>query len=279
MGKEIQPGDLVIRLSYGGDLIFQVIWIDENKQTAFLRGRDIRLMADAPLADLALYIKEKKNQNEQYPYQKLAFIDYDKRVQRRSKTKPVFEQQLDDYGQILGTVLHLDGDKSYLEKCLSKYDELKINANGYYIDEEEQPAKVQALLNKHLPDVLVITGHDGMRRSGSNDLADYHSSRYFIESVKKARELVPDKDALVIFAGACQSYYEALIQAGANFASSPNRINIHTLDPVKVVEVIVQTSVKEIVSAMEVIQHSISGIEGIGGIESRGKMRLSLPKI
>lgn len=31
---------------------------------------------------------------------------------------------------------------------------------------------------------------------------------------------------LVIFAGACQSYFEAIISAGANFASSPARILI-----------------------------------------------------
>ncbi len=31
-------------------------------------------------------------------------------------------------------------------------------------------------------------------------------------------------DELVIFAGACQSHYEEIIKAGANFASSPHRI-------------------------------------------------------
>ena len=36
---------------------------------------------------------------------------------------------------------------------------------------------------------------------------------------------------MFIIAGACQSNYEDLIKAGANFASSPKRINIHALDP------------------------------------------------
>ena len=44
------------------------------------------------------------------------------------------------------------------------------------------------------------------------------------------------------FAGACQSHFEALIRAGANFASSPSRINIHALDPVYVVGKISFTS-------------------------------------
>jgi spore coat assembly protein len=183
------------------------------------------------------------------------------------------------YGEMLGTILHLDGDEGYLAECLAKYDELKIVANGYYINEEEQPLRVKELLLKHRPDVLVITGHDGMKRDGGTEINNYYNSRYFIESVTKAREVAPDKDSLVIFAGACQSYYEALIEAGANFASSPKRINIHTFDPVRVAETIVQTSIKEVVSLTAVIEHSITKSEGVGGIESRGKMRRVLPKI
>ena len=33
------------------------------------------------------------------------------------------------------------------------------------------------------------------------------------------------KKELAIFAGACQSYYEAIMAAGANFASSPRKNN------------------------------------------------------
>ena len=54
---------------------------------------------------------------------------------------------------------------------------------------------------------------------------DYLHSLDFVEAIKKAREYQPDKDALVIFAGACQSYYELLVASGANFASSPSRKN------------------------------------------------------
>ena len=35
-----------------------------------------------------------------------------------------------------------------------------------------------------------------------------------------------NKNKLAIFAGACQSYYEEIMNAGANFASSPGRIFI-----------------------------------------------------
>ena len=41
--------------------------------------------------------------------------------------------------------------------------------------------------------------------------------------------------------GACQSYFEAIISAGANFASSPARILIDFLDPLVIAEKIAFT--------------------------------------
>ena len=46
-----------------------------------------------------------------------------------------------------------------------------------------------------------------------------------------ARQYESNRDSLIIVAGACQSHFEALLRAGANFASSPARILIHALDP------------------------------------------------
>ncbi|AZR74441.1 sporulation peptidase YabG [Anoxybacter fermentans] len=276
MTRKIKIGDLVTRLSYGGDIVFRVVGIDEESGIVFLRGEHLRLMADAPLNDLEVCDDEAEIDKKSRWFRQNRFRQL---IQKGYLRRKGLSGKMGEYGQIRGTVLHLDGDERYLKACLDKYNELKIIANGYHIPEEEQPVRVQKLLRKYRPDVLIITGHDGMKRSGGNDLSNYYNSRYFVESVSKARELESDKDSLIIFAGACQSYYEALIEAGANFASSPERINIHTLDPVKVAEVIVQTSIKKVVSINRVIKHSISGIQGIGGIESRGKMRLSLPKI
>ncbi len=53
------------------------------------------------------------------------------------------------------------------------------------------------------------------------DLNNYRNSKYFIESVKILRNYNSSYDELVIFAGACQSCYESILEAGANFASSP----------------------------------------------------------
>ena len=65
-----------------------------------------------------------------------------------------------------------------------------------------------------------------------SDIYNYRNSRHFIQTVKEARKYDETYDKnLVIFAGACQSYFEALMDAGANFASSPARILIDFLDP------------------------------------------------
>lgn len=126
-----------------------------------------------------------------------------------------------------GKILHLDGDKKYSEKSIKYYRSLGLNAVVKYIPESKQAYVVKELLDKYEPDVLVITGHDSMIRKGTdyNDIYNYRNSRYFIKTVNEARKWAKNKKQLAIFAGACQSYYEAMISAGANFASSPRKNN------------------------------------------------------
>ncbi|PWX28429.1 sporulation peptidase YabG, partial [Clostridium perfringens] len=78
--------------------------------------------------------------------------------------------------------------------------------------------------------------------------------------------------------GACQSCYESILEAGANFASSPNRVLIHCLDPVLVCERVAYTRIDEIVSIKDVIENTITGIKGVGGLQTRGKYREGYPK-
>ena len=93
-----------------------------------------------------------------------------------------------------------------------------------------------------------MTGLEKNRRD-FNDIASYRNSKYFIEAVKAARRYEPSRDDLVIFAGACQSHYEGLLRAGANFASSPHRVFIHALDPVFIIEKVAYTPIDKIISA------------------------------
>ena len=46
----MKQGDLVVRKSYGGDIMFRIAVV--AGQGALLRGTDYRLLADAPLTDL-----------------------------------------------------------------------------------------------------------------------------------------------------------------------------------------------------------------------------------
>ena len=109
------------------------------------------------------------------------------------------------------------------------------------------------------------------------DVECYRNSKYYIESVKALRNYNSSYDELVIFAGACQSCYESILEAGANFASSPNRVFIHCLDPVLVCERVAYTRIDQIVSIKDVIENTITGIKGIGGLQTRGKYREGYP--
>ncbi|WP_039785206.1 sporulation peptidase YabG, partial [Paenibacillus riograndensis] len=79
--------------------------------------------------------------------------------------------------------------------------------------------------------------------------------------------------------GPCQSHFEALLGAGANFASSPGRILIHALDPVYIAAKASFTSIRDSVSLGDVLNNTISGSQGMGGIETRGSFRIGMPRL
>ena len=180
-----------------------------------------------------------------------------------------------------GRVLHLDGDEEYLRMCLKTYSQLNIQAEGRWVEESKQAEVLVDLLEEFRPDILVLTGHDALTGNGKKDFADinnYRNSKHFIAAVKKARIFEPSRDDLVIFAGACQSHFEAILSSGANFASSPNRIFIHAYDPVFIAEKVAFTPINKTVEVSDAITASVTGIDGVGGLETRGKFRLGMPK-
>ena len=155
----------------------------------------------------------------------------------------------EDY--ITGKILHLDGDRRYSEKSFRYYQKMGLTAIVKNIPEYKQPKLVYNLLSYYKPDILIVTGHDGMIRKekGFNDIYNYKNSKYFIETVKEARRYERDCGReLVIFAGACQSFYEAIMMAGANFASSPARIMIDFLDPLVIAQKVATTDYMEYIT-------------------------------
>lgn len=263
-------GDIVARKSYGNDIHFVITGINKEstgKTVCVLRGLLYRIQADAEASDLIRQnpIITGMNIRKSISYAKRAvnlknttrcWYNFNKRIERPGK------------------ILHIDSSREFLDVCIRHYRQARINCSGYLAAEDEQPGLIKNLLERNKPDIIVITGHDGIKKGSLNldSLDNYRNSKYYVQSVREARKYQPDYDKLCIFAGACQSYYEAIMNAGANFASSPGRILINCLDPAIVSEKVSLTDSETIVSPKEVSELTISGSDGIGGIDTKGRL-------
>ena len=271
--ERIKKGNIVGRISYGKDILFivdRIINVD-NQQVAILKGIITRIKADSPISDLEIIDKriiETRVKNFEDRIQKflnscLDNIEINKKQKRIKKLL------------YTGKILHLDGDRRYSEKSDRYYKGLGLNAIVKNIAENKQPKLINILLEKYNPDILVITGHDGMIKNGTKyqDIYNYRNSSYFVKSVKEARNFNNSEKDLVIFAGACQSFYEAIIEAGANFASSPARILIDFLDPLIVAQTVATTEENKFITIKDIEKSLRDGIKGINGIGAMGKKK------
>lgn len=278
--NKINKGDIVGRKSYGKDIIFTVrnILATKNGKIAILKGITKRIEADSDLEDLELISEDKiKNAIEEVEN------DIEMRIEKskignkdENYTIGVLTKNNRSREKIVtGKILHLDGDRKYSEKSYWYYKKLGLNAVVKNIPEYKQPKVVYNLLELNNPDILVITGHDGMIKKGRDyqNIYNYRNSRYFINTVKEARRYDKEKNKkLVIFAGACQSYFEAMISAGANFASSPARILIDFLDPLIVAEKVAYTENYKYITIDDIARELRDGKRGVSGIGANGKM-------
>lgn len=260
----LDVGMLVSRVSYSNDVIFKIVSID--KDVYYLKGINVRLRADSNKADLVIVDDDESNLYDD--------IDYIKQI------KEEIELDRDEYFYLPGKVLHFDGDKSYLDRCLNFYKEANVVAYGIHIDESLLPSKINNYLEELNPDIIVITGHDSYyaKRVARGDDELYQNTKNFIRSVKLARKYEKDPEKLVIIAGACQSNYEELIRAGANFASSPKRINIHALDPAIIAIAVAFSNRNEHIDLIGILSKTKYGSDGLGGIMTSGMMYTGYPR-
>lgn len=257
MGFDI--GDLVTRKSHNNDTVF--IITDIINKIYYLKGINVRLIADASLEDLNKY-----NDND---------IENEKPFLERIKPKDTLDRT--DYFYLPGKILHIDGDNEYLERCLKYYEDANIWAMGINEIEENIPTKIKQWLEEYKPNIVIITGHDAYyKRKEKNNL--YKNSQNFIKAVKEARLYERDHDKLIIIAGACQSNYEELIKAGANFASSPKRINIHALDPAIIATKISLSPSNKEIDLKAILDETKYGAAGMGGIITKGTMYIGYPR-
>ena len=123
---------------------------------AILKGLDVLAAADAPLSDLV-----KKNPSE-ISRCRQAYIRKNSDLMRR-----IFERRAEDHSRVFmrglflgdcrrtgqdsfevpGTVLHLDGDKEYLEICRTTYSQLGIKATTMPVPKKKQADVVIDYLN------------------------------------------------------------------------------------------------------------------------------------
>ena len=111
-----QLGDLVTRKSYDNDIVFKIVGIKEDNY--ILKGVFVRLFADAPKEDLNIYVD---GDTDDFSPE----IDGYRNLERN------------EYFYLPGRILHIDGDRDYLEKCMNFYTKNKLKAFGVYSSAED----------------------------------------------------------------------------------------------------------------------------------------------
>ncbi len=258
----MQVGDIIVRKSYQKDMKFTIVKIINHQ--AILNGLNYRLIADADLDDLEcvesrLLISNKwsklKNKDSK-------LIDSPPKL---LKQYPHYQTISNHQNMKFGRILHLDGNMLYFKKCCSLYKKLNLTVDAYCIKECHQPLFISELLSLHHPDILILTGHDSMTKEKRYSMtpSDYKNSRFFVESIKAARKVYKD--------------YEALMNAGANFASAPKRSLINIYDPVYVASILSTSSISTVIDLNVLLESGLFTDTDIGGLETRGKSRIIKP--
>ena len=258
---EFEIGDLVTRKSHNHDTVFEITDIIEN--ICYLKGVNMRLLADSLVEDLKIY---DDNDEEEKTFE--------------ARIKPKIEFNRDDYFYLPGKILHIDGDITYLNRCLEYYKEANIWAKGITESEENISLHIKDWLAEYNPNIIVITGHDAYykKKGNTDNINNYKNSKNFVDAVREARKFEKSHDKLIIIAGACQSDYEELIKAGANFASSPKRINIHALDPAIIATRMSLSDASREIDLKGIIENTKYGKNGMGGVITKGTMYIGYPR-
>ena len=180
--NDIKIGDIVFCNYCEKNILCTVKEINENIAT--LKGLETRVIIDEKINKISK-VNEKKSRilkdiDEKY-FHRIEKINYEI-YNTKDKRKREFIYT--------GKILHLDGDRRYSEKSLRYYRKVGLNAVVKNIYENRQPKIIERLLKLYNPDILVITGHDGMIKSGVdyNNINNYKNSKYFIDAVRKVRE-------------------------------------------------------------------------------------------
>ncbi len=254
-----EVNDLVQLNNENSNIVFKIININDSE--VILKGYIYRIQIKSNLNDLKLASQidvEKENELLNKSFRRTI------KVRNKINSKVIF-----------GTILHIDSDKEFLKNCMDLYKEMKIHAWGVLLKESNIKKYIKKILTEINPDIIVLTGHDYYNGKDITNINNYENSTNYIDTVKLIRQIY-DKDAVTIIAGACCSHFEALIANGANFASSPKRIHVHTYDPAIIAIKCATTSYNQTIDFNNVMKYIENGKDAYGGIETKGKMRILL---
>lgn len=229
----MEIGDIVVRKSYKRDVTFRIIDIKKTAEGEIctLKGIKLRILADSPLNDLELVSESNVPEGEQAitkqvndSIKKILIARNNENLEGSGRglmrgyrsQSPIPANDELKFGRP-GKILHIDGDAEYLNVCLKVYKQLSLEVVGKMIPEKDQPEQALELVKQVRPDIVVITGHDAVSKGTKDymDISNYRNSRYYVSTVSTLRNYEANYDDLVIYAGACQSCYEAILDAGA----------------------------------------------------------------
>ncbi len=144
----LKKGYVVARKSYGKDVIFVIDKVIKRKgrtDFAILKGLTIRIKADAPVSDLEIVSREEIEKS---------LKDVEETIKQRARKISEEEQQYikiaKRYREIIytGKILHLDGDRKYMEKSVRYYKHLGLNAIVRNVLESRQPHVISRIARK-----------------------------------------------------------------------------------------------------------------------------------
>lgn len=144
----LKKGYVVARKSYGKDVIFVIDKIIKRRgrtDFAILKGLTIRIKADAPVSDLEIVSKEEIEKS---------LKDVEETIKQRARKRSEEEKQYikiaKRYREIIytGKILHLDGDRKYMEKSVRYYKQLGLNAIVRNVLESRQPRVISRFARK-----------------------------------------------------------------------------------------------------------------------------------
>ena len=141
----LKKGYVVARKSYGKDVIFVIDKVIKRKgrtDFAILKGLTIRIKADAPVSDLEIVSREE--------IEKSLKETIKQRARKISEEEQQYIKIAKRYREIIytGKILHLDGDRKYMEKSVRYYKQLGLNAIVRNVLESRQPHVISRIARK-----------------------------------------------------------------------------------------------------------------------------------